>query len=107
MMRFVKGESYWAIPCLEGAPRKVVTVAGRGSCGIIFSQPSETVPQTEWSREIEGRETARVMLPDGAYTVSAASVCAFGEALEVMAVVRPQGFKRAARRFLCRGSRDA
>ena len=71
MMRFVKGESYWAIPCLEGAPRKVVTVAGRGSGGIIFSQPSETVPQTEWSREIEGRETARVMLPDGAYTVSA------------------------------------
>ena len=103
MSRFEKGESYWAIPCLKGQARRVVTVVGRGSNGAIFAQPSPTPTRVAMLCELDGREVAQVECDDGRYTVSSASKCDLAAALEVMAVVRPQGFRRAARRFFLRG----
>ena len=104
-MIFQKGESYWAVPCLTGAKKKIVTVTGRrGNC-VTFAKPEPM--DVTWRGEFDGREIARLQGEDGEYTVSSASRVNLQEALEVMAVVRPQGFKRAARRFFCEGVRNA
>lgn len=103
MSRFEKGESYWATPCLKGQARRVVTVVGRGADCAIFAQPSPAATRVEMMSEIDGREFAQIVCDDGRYTVSSASRCDLAGALEVMAVVRPQGFRRAARRFFCGG----
>lgn len=105
MSRFEKGESYWATPCIQGLPKRVVTVVGRGSSGTVFAQPSTSPTTLEMLRDFDGREIAQIVCDDCRYTVSSASRCDLASALEVMAVVRPQGLRRAARRFFCgRGS---
>lgn len=104
-MIFQKGESYWAVPCLTGAKKKIVTVTGRrGNC-VTFAKPEPM--DVTWRGEFDGREIARLQGEDGEYTVSSASRVDLQAALEVMAAVRPQGFKRAARRFFCEGVRNA
>ena len=96
-MMFQKGESYWAIPCLAGNPKKIVTVTGRRGGHVAFAKPQPM--EVAWCGELDGREVARIQDEDGVYTVSAASWVDFPSALEVMAVVRPHGFRRAARKF--------
>ena len=105
-MVFMKGESYWAVPCLTGAKKKIVTVTGRRGKRVTFAKP---VPmEVTWNGEFDGREIARLQGEDGEYTVSAASRVDLQEALEVMAVIKPEGFKpRAARHFFCGGNGDA
>ena len=102
-MKFEKGESYWATPCLKGQARRVVTVVGRNRDGAIFAQPSPAETNIEMLSEFDGREIAQILCDDGRYTVSSSSKCDLAAALEVMAVVRPQGFRRAPRRFFCGG----
>ena len=105
-MIFQKGESYWAVPCLTGAKKKIVTVTGRrGNC-VTFAKPEPM--DVTWRGEFDGREIARLRMADGDYTVSSACRADVDAALQVMAVVRPQGLKpRAARRFFCEGVRNA
>ena len=56
-MVFMKGESYWAVPCLTGAKKKIVTVTGRRGNRVTFAKP---VPmQVTWNGDFDGREIAR------------------------------------------------
>ena len=105
-MIFQKGESYWAVPCLTGAKKKIVTVTGRrGNC-VTFAKP---VPmEVTWNGELDGREIARLQDADGEYTVSAASRVDLLEATAIIAAIKPEAFQpRAARRFFCGRNRDA
>ena len=71
-MKFEKGECYFAIPCLEGARKTLVTMIGRQGRNILFAstQPVETT----WVDEFDGREVARLKDADGCeFTVSPAS----------------------------------
>ena len=100
-MIFQKGESYFATPTIKGAAQKIVTVVARNAGRVSFSA-SEALSQERVS-VFDGREIARLRMADGDYTVSSACRADVDAALQVMAVVRPQGFKRAARRFFCGG----
>ena len=71
-MRFEKGESYFAVPCLVGARKMLVTVVGRKGRSILFTatQPMETT----WVNDFDGREIARLRDANGCeFTVSPAS----------------------------------
>lgn len=101
-MIFQKGESYFATPTIKGAAQKLVTVVARNAGRVSFST-SEALSQERVS-VFDGREIARLRMADGDYTVSSACRADVDAALQVMAVVRPQGLKqRAARRFFCGG----
>ena len=104
-MIFQKGESYFATPTIKGGAQKIVTVVARNAGRVSFSA-SEALSQERVS-VFDGREIARLQMADGMYTVSSACPANLDAALHVMAVVRPQGFKRAARRFFCGRNRDA
>ena len=103
-MIFQKGESYFATPTIKGGARKIVTVVARNAGHVSFSA-SEALSQERVS-VFDGREIARLQMADGVYTVSSACRADVEAALQVMAVVRPQGFKRAARRFFCGGVKN-
>lgn len=71
-MRFEKGECYFAVPCLEGAKKMMVTAIARRGKVVIFS--AATPLETEWVDTFDGREVARIKGGDGLnYTVSPAS----------------------------------
>lgn len=71
-MKFEKGESYFAVPCLEGQRKTLVTVVGRKGRTILFTatQPMETT----WVNDFDGKEVARLRDVNGCeFTVSPAS----------------------------------
>ena len=105
-MTFKQGESYFAMPTLSGAPQKIVTVVARNAGRVSFSV-AETL-SSERVRVFDGREFVQLRTADGVFTVSSASRADLGAALQVMAVVRPDGLlQRAARHFFVGGFRDA
>lgn len=72
-MRFQEGQTYFAVPCLEGAPKALVTMVGRKGRTILFTatQPMETT----WVDMFDGKEVARLVDEDGCeFTVSPASI---------------------------------
>ena len=70
-MVFHQGESYWAIPCMGGQERKLVTVTARRGGRVSFAKPNPM--EVSWCSEFDGREVARVRDGDGEYTVSSAA----------------------------------
>lgn len=97
-MRFEEGKTYFAVPCLEGAPKALVTMVGRKGRTILFTatQPMATT----WVDEFDGREVARLRDSEGAeFTVSPASIVDVQLVHDVTLALTP----RVARRgFFCK-----
>ena len=87
-MKFEKGESYFAVPCLEGARKTLVTMVGRRGSKILFTatQPLETT----WVSSFDGREVARLRDENGCeFTVSPASHVDVALAVDVAEAMMP------------------
>lgn len=92
-MRFQEGQTYFAVPCLEGAPKALVTMVGRKGRTILFTatQPMETT----WVDMFDGKEVARLVDEDGCeFTVSPACVVDMQLVHDVAQAMKPKVARR-------------
>ena len=99
MSRFAIGESYFAVPTMAGANKRIVTVAGRGHGRVALTFPTECA--TARVESVDGREIARITADDGRDYLVASTVRAdVAAAADVMDAIAT---KRARRRVFFTG----
>ena len=86
MYKFVEGRTYEAVPTLLGAKHRLCVCTGRDGGRVTFAWIHDlSVEQVE---SFDGREFARMTLPDGMYTVSSVAPLNTKAAAPVLELLR-------------------
>ena len=86
MYKFVEGRAYEAVPALLGAKHRLCVCTGREGGRVMFAWIHDlSIGQVE---SFDGREFARMTLPDGMYTISSVAPLNTKAAASVLDLLR-------------------